>query len=111
MAPQIENTGAAHRFDGAFLTGMHDLVHIDLRKRVVDAMASHDDGGNDGEGERESNNDARALAEATVDLHMTAEHFDVCFYDIHPDAASRDVAHYGRCGESRREDELEGIGI
>ena len=62
LSSQLKHACTAHGFERVFLSRVHDFIDIDLRQCVVCASAADDQCWNDRQCERETNNDAGALA-------------------------------------------------
>ena len=70
-----------------------------------------DEGGNDGQGERDLDLQRSAMTAHAGDIHRAANFFDVGLHDVHADAAPGDVGNCFRRGEAGHEDQVADLAV
>ncbi len=86
--------------------GAHQLDHADLRDREALARAFDDQRGDDRQGERDLDDEGRALAGRRAHLDGAADLLDVGLDHVHADTATGDAGHLGGGGEAGLENVL-----
>src|SRR6185312_9105541 len=107
----VAQTQHRHAFEAldpviAVRGGVDQLDHIDLRDGEAVVHALDDQRRDDREGQRNLDDEFRALAEPGAQFDRAADLLDVAAHDVEADAAARDVRDRLRGREARAEDEL-----
>src|SRR6185437_7724530 len=105
---QAQHRGVVEPLDDAvvaftrFVTGADEFDDADLRNGEALPARLHDQGGDDGEGQRDLDGEGRALAGHALEVHRAADLLDVGLDHVHADAAAGDGGNGGGGGEAGR---------
>src|SRR6185437_16139490 len=108
---QAQHRGVVEPLDDAvvaftrFVTGADEFDDADLRNGEALPARLHDQGGDDGEGQRDLDGEGRALAGHALEVYRAADLLDVGLDHVHADAAAGDGGNGGGGGEAGAEDE------
>ncbi len=113
LVAQPQDRGVLDALDAVFGVGprTHQFDHRQLRDRKAVAGGFHDQGGDDGQGQRDLDGDAGALAGHRLDVDGAADLVDIGAHHVHADAAAGHRGDGGSGREARREDELVDLGF
>ena len=113
LVAQPQDRGVLDALDAVFGVGPrpHQFDDRQLRDRKAVAGGFHDQGRDDGQGQRDLDGDGRALAGHRLDVDGAADLVDIGAHHVHADAAAGDRGDGSRGREARREDELVDLGF
>src|SRR5207253_8185288 len=89
----------------------HQFHHRQLRDGKAVAAGFDDQGGDNGQGERDFDRDRASLAGDALDVDGAADLVDIGAHHVHAYAAAGDRGDGGRGGEARGKDELVDLGF